>query len=174
MPEWWQLLDLWEQGRYVVYTVDVDKLLYSIHGPSILNRVSRSLSCPSLQSTILHCLLGELQPLQGSVDIVGSLGYAAQDPWVFSGTLRENILFGREFDPNWYQQVVDACCLNEDLKQLPYGEATPVGERGVTLSGGQKARVTLARWVHRCTDNSLSMNCPVLSNHRHEGNLKAV
>ena len=104
----------------------------------------------SLQSTLLHCLLGELKPLKGNVDIVGSLGYAAQDPWVFSGTLRENILFGREFDGEWFQQVVDACCLNEDFKQLPYGEATPVGERGVTLSGGQKARVTLARWVHWC------------------------
>ena len=100
-----------------------------------------------MQSTLLHCLLGELKPLTGNVDIVGSLGYAAQDPWVFSGTLRENILFGREFDGEWFQQVVDACCLNEDFKQLPYGEATPVGERGVTLSGGQKARVTLARWV---------------------------
>ena len=64
---------------------------------------------------------------------------------MFSGTLRENILFGREFDPNWYHQVVDACCLNEDFKQLPYGDATPVGERGVILSGGKKARVTLAR-----------------------------
>ena len=107
-----------------------------------------SLLSLSLQSTILHCLLGELEPLKGSVDIVGSLGYAAQDPWVFSGTVRENILFGREFDRDWFQQVVDACCLKEDFKQLPYGEDTPVGERGVTLSGGQKARVTLARWVH--------------------------
>ena len=66
---------------------------------------------------------------------------------MFSGTLRENILFGREFDEDWFQQVVDACCLKDDFKQLPYGEFTPVGERGVTLSGGQKARVTLARWV---------------------------
>ena len=104
-----------------------------------------SLLSLSLQSTILHCLLGELEPLKGSVDIVGSLGYAAQDPWVFSGTVRENILFGREFDKDWFQQVMDACCLKEDFKQLPYGEDTPVGERGVTLSGGQKARVTLAR-----------------------------
>ena len=125
--------------------LDIDHLqkVYSTH-----MQLVRGLLFVFLQSTLLHCLLGELKPLKGGVDIVGSLGYAAQDPWVFSGTLRENILFGQEFDGDWFQQVVDACCLNEDFKQLPYGEATTVGERGVTLSGGQKARVTLARWVH--------------------------
>ena len=131
------LLSINHCGSRLVYIFKVSR--------QVLKQVSFS-----VQSTLLHCLLGELKPLKGNVDIVGSLGYAAQDPWVFSGTLRENILFGREFDGEWFQQVVDACCLNEDFKQLPYGEATPVGERGVTLSGGQKARVTLARWVHWC------------------------
>ena len=98
-----------------------------------------------LQSSILHCLLGELKPLSGSVDIRGSIGYASQDPWVFSGTVRENILFGEEFEEEWYDEVLEECCLKEDMSLLPFGDLTLVGERGVTLSGGQKARVNLAR-----------------------------
>ena len=97
------------------------------------------------QSSILHCLLGELEPLRGDVAIVGSLGYAAQEPWVFSGTLKENILFGRPYEEEWYYDVLQACSLDEDIEQFSHGDQTLVGERGVTLSGGQKARVTLAR-----------------------------
>ena len=97
------------------------------------------------QSSILHCLLGELEPIRGDVAIVGSLGYAAQEPWVFSGTLKENILFGRPYEEEWYYDVLQACSLDEDIEQFSHGDQTLVGERGVTLSGGQKARVTLAR-----------------------------
>ena len=98
-----------------------------------------------VQSSILHCLLGELLPSSGDVEIVGTLGYSSQDPWVFSGTVRENILFGREFKEEWYQQVLAECCLSDDIEMFSHGDSTLVGERGVTLSGGQKARITLAR-----------------------------
>lgn len=78
---------------------------------------------------------------------MGSLGYAAQEPWLFNESVRENILFGLEYEEEWYQNVVDACCLREDIEQLSFGDATLVGERGVSLSGGQKARVALARCI---------------------------
>ena len=108
-----------------------------------------------MQSSILHCLLGELLPLSGDVEIVGTLGYSSQDPWVFSGTVRDNVLFGCEFKEEWYQQVLTECCLSEDIEMFSHGDSTLVGERGVTLSGGQKARITLARWV----STAHSANC---------------
>ena len=78
---------------------------------------------------------------------MGNLGYAAQEPWVFSGTLKDNILFGLPYEEEWYYEVLQSCSLDEDVDQFPHKDETLVGERGVTLSGGQKARVTLARYA---------------------------
>eukprot|EP00731_Ephydatia_muelleri_P026449 Em0018g549a len=100
------------------------------------------------KSTLLQCLLRELKPMEGTVEVKGKVSYASQDPWVFSGTLRDNILFGGRLDKKWYNMVIEACALVEDIDQLPSGDQTLVGERGVTLSGGQKARVNLARAVY--------------------------
>ena len=76
------------------------------------------------------------------------IAFAPQVPFVLNATVRDNILFGRPFDALRYDRVVDACALRVDLAQLPAGDATEVGERGVTLSGGQKARLGLARAVY--------------------------
>ena len=81
------------------------------------------------------------------MEIRGSVGYSPQDSWVFSGTVKENILFGQEFEEDWYNKVLEECCLEEDMIDLPFGDQTLVGERGVTLSGGQIARISLARYV---------------------------
>ncbi|XP_024119607.1 multidrug resistance-associated protein 4 [Oryzias melastigma] len=78
--------------------------------------------------------------------------YAAQQPWVFPGTIRSNILFGKEFDQQKYDRVVKACALKRDLELLPAGDQTVIGDRGATLSGGQKARVNLARAVYQDAD----------------------
>lgn len=74
-----------------------------------------------------------------------------QPPWLQRGTLRENILFGKSFDSNWYKTVLDACCLTQDLENLHGGDLVRVGEGGMTLSGGQRARVALARAVYQVT-----------------------
>ena len=66
-----------------------------------------------LQSTLLQCLLGELDPMDGSVDVCGELSYATQDPWVFSGTLRDNILFQHPYQEEWYERVLEACALKK-------------------------------------------------------------
>eukprot|EP00731_Ephydatia_muelleri_P021891 Em0014g482a len=100
------------------------------------------------KSTLLQCLLGELHPVQGTVEVKGKIAYASQDPWLFTGTLRDNILFGCPFYVDWYDAVLDACALHQDIEQLPNGDLTIVGERGGTLSGGQKARVSLARAIY--------------------------
>ena len=69
-----------------------------------------------------------------------------------NATVKENILFGHRWDPAFYERTIRACALLEDLKTLPDGDTTEVGERGISLSGGQKARLTLARAVYARAD----------------------
>eukprot|EP00198_Chlamydomonas_reinhardtii_P006823 XP_001696159.1 ABC transporter, multidrug resistance associated protein [Chlamydomonas reinhardtii] len=118
------------------------------------------------KSTLLAALLGQLQPLQplgeqeqlqplqqqrgdtcgGGVEVCGSVAYCAQVPWIMAGSsVRENITFGLPYEEGWYDTVVRACCLHEDLARMAAGDLTELGEGGAGLSGGQKARVALAR-----------------------------
>ena len=75
--------------------------------------------------------------------------YASQEAWIFAGSLRQNVLFGQPYDGERYSRVIKACALDHDIQKLEYGDLTLVGERGVSLSGGQKARVNLARAIYR-------------------------
>jgi len=90
-------------------------------------------------------ILGETFVTSGHVNIQGNIAYTAQNPCLFSGTVRENILFGAPWNAEWYDRVVFACALERDFQLLPFGDMTLVADRGVTLSGGQKARISLAR-----------------------------
>ncbi|XP_032234169.1 ATP-binding cassette sub-family C member 4 [Nematostella vectensis] len=100
------------------------------------------------KSSLLLTLLGELLPSEGSVKTRGEVVYVPQTAWVFSGTVRENILFSKPYDEERYQRTLEACDLAKDIVSLPQGDATILGERGASLSGGQKARVNLARAVY--------------------------
>ncbi|KAK8736319.1 hypothetical protein OTU49_004939, partial [Cherax quadricarinatus] len=104
------------------------------------------------KGSLLQAILGELPAKSGSISIRGKVAYASQEPWVFCGTLRQNILFGQPYDVKRYNEVIKVCALEQDLEQLPQGDQTMVGERGVSLSGGQKARVNLARAVYYDAD----------------------
>lgn len=112
--------------------------LYAIVGP-----------VASGKSSIFQLLLGELPIYSGDVLINGETSYASQDPWLFSSTVRNNILFGLPFDKLRYKETVKHCALDTDFQQLSHGDKTFVGERGSALSGGQRARVSLARAVYR-------------------------
>lgn len=100
------------------------------------------------KSSILMALLGELPIVSGHLVLTGTISYASQEAWIFSATLRDNILFGKEYNEKKFEEVLRVCALVEDIKLLPEGDETLVGERGVCLSGGQKARVNLARALY--------------------------
>ncbi|KAI5634802.1 ABC transporter domain-containing protein [Phthorimaea operculella] len=94
----------------------------------------------------------ELPALSGQVSVHSSVSYACQEPWLFPSNVRDNILFGLPYDADKYRRVCRVCALEKDFKQFPFGDQTLVGERGVSMSGGQRARVNLARAVYREAD----------------------
>nr|XP_020463909.1 multidrug resistance-associated protein 1-like [Monopterus albus] len=100
------------------------------------------------KSSLLSALLGEMERLEGTVAVKGSVAYVPQQAWIQNSTLKDNIIFGQERREAWYQSVVEACALQPDLEILPAGDKTEIGEKGVNLSGGQKQRVSLARAVY--------------------------
>ncbi len=104
------------------------------------------------KTSLLHAILGELEKTSGSVTVNGSISYAAQSSYVMNMTLRDNVLFGSEYDAEKYKKVLFACALTDDLDQLPAGDMTQIGEKGINLSGGQKQRVGLARAVYKDAD----------------------
>ncbi|XAR55403.1 Xenobiotic-transporting ATPase [Bertholletia excelsa] len=104
------------------------------------------------KSSLLSCILGELTKISGSLKLGGTKAYVAQSPWIQSGKIEDNILFGKEMDRERYQMVLEACSLKKDLEILPFGDQTIIGERGINLSGGQKQRVQIARALYQDAD----------------------
>ncbi|KAG8161209.1 hypothetical protein KVR01_009473 [Diaporthe batatas] len=105
------------------------------------------------KSTLLKAFLGEVTILAGSVQIWNSnIAFCDQSPWLMNGTVRDSIIAFSSVDELWYQQVLDACALREDLMQLPRGDLTTIGSKGIVLSGGQSQRINLARAVYARKD----------------------
>lgn len=104
------------------------------------------------KSSMLSAILGDMYKLNGEVVVRGTTAYVAQSPWVMNASVKENIIFGHRLDQRFYEETVNACALVDDFKTLPDGDQTEVGERGIALSGGQKARLTLARAVYTRAD----------------------
>ena len=104
------------------------------------------------KTSLLLTLLGELAVDDGHVSSCGKIAYVSQEPWVFSGTVQENILFGQPLDIRRYNMAIDSCALIRDIQAFPDGHDTLIGERGIVLSGGQRARIGLARAVYSNAD----------------------
>lgn len=110
-------------------------------------------SVGSGKSALILAIAGELQCSKGSIERnFSSLAYSAQDSWIMDGSVQENITFGLDFREKWYNEVVDACGLVKDFQQFRNGDQTIVGDRGVQCSGGQRARIGLARALYRDAD----------------------
>uniref|UniRef100_A0A8C0ENI0 Uncharacterized protein n=1 Tax=Bubo bubo TaxID=30461 RepID=A0A8C0ENI0_BUBBB len=104
------------------------------------------------KSSFLSAVLGEMEKLEGTVQRRGSVAYVSQQAWIQNDSLQENILFGANLNRPYYELVLECCALLPDLEQLPNGDQTEIGERGVNISGGQKQRVSLARAVYSNAD----------------------
>ncbi|KAG2463188.1 MRP5 protein, partial [Polypterus senegalus] len=100
------------------------------------------------KTSLISAILGQMTLLDGSIAVRGDFAYVAQQAWILNTTLRDNILFGKEYEEERYNAVLSACCLRPDLAILPNGDLTEIGERGANLSGGQRQRISLARALY--------------------------
>lgn len=137
---------LWTREPYKVALVNISYLAKMNELNCIVGRVGAG------KSSLLQSLLGDLHKPKGIAMTKGSIAYVPQVPWIMNGTIKENILFGCVYDPVFYQQTLKACALMADLAVLPDGDMTQVGEKGISMSGGQKARISLARAVYARAD----------------------
>ncbi|OMJ12696.1 Multidrug resistance-associated protein 1 [Smittium culicis] len=109
-------------------------------------------SIGSGKSSLISAIVGEMNKESGQVIVNGSVSYAPQVPWIMNASLRENIIFGTPYNKEFYDSIIEACELVLDISLLPAGDQTEIGERGVNLSGGQKARVSMARAIYSKPD----------------------
>ncbi|KAI4324776.1 hypothetical protein MLD38_030232 [Melastoma candidum] len=104
------------------------------------------------KSSLLFALLGEISRTRGMVNLFGSVAYVAQNSWIQSGTIRDNVLFGKPMDEDKYERAIKACALDKDINNFSHGDLTEIGQRGINMSGGQKQRIQLARAVYSDAD----------------------
>jgi len=104
------------------------------------------------KSSLINAIIGEMKREEGKITHGGTFSYCSQQAWIQNATIRDNILFGKEYNEELYDSVIECCALAHDLEVFQDGDMTEIGERGITLSGGQKQRINLARAVYYDSD----------------------
>jgi len=104
------------------------------------------------KSSLLQAILQELPLTSGSIECHGRINYVSQQPWIFASSVKQNVLFGQTMDKSRYDEVIRVCQMESDINSFPHGDRTIVGERGMNLSGGQRARINLARAIYKDAD----------------------
>ncbi|KAF2323531.1 hypothetical protein GH714_035937 [Hevea brasiliensis] len=104
------------------------------------------------KSSLLYAILGEMPKISGTVNVFGSIAYVSQTSWIQSGTVRDNILYGKPMDEARYEKAIKACALDKDINSFNHGDLIEIGQRGLNMSGGQKQRIQLARAVYNDAD----------------------
>ncbi|XP_053314480.1 ATP-binding cassette sub-family C member 5 [Spea bombifrons] len=126
-------------------------------------------SVGSGKTSLISAILGQMTLLEGSIAVNGTFAYVAQQAWILNASFRDNILFGKEFEEERYNNVLSVCCLRPDLAILPNSDLTEIGERGANLSGGQRQRISLARALY--SDRSIYiLDDPLSALDAHVGN----
>lgn len=125
-------------------------------------------SVGSGKTSLLSAMAGDMRKTSGSVTFGGRRAFCPQYAWVQNATVRDNITFGQQMDRDFYQKVTGACALHPDFAMLPDGDLTEIGERGITVSGGQKSRLNLARAIYFNADIVL-MDDPLSAVDAHVG-----
>ncbi|TXG68642.1 hypothetical protein EZV62_003577 [Acer yangbiense] len=136
----------WESDSAVPALRDINLEVKSGHKIAVCGQVGAG------KSTLLCAILGEVYRISGSVSVNGTIAYVSQAPWIRSGTIRDNILFGKPMEKTNYEMVTKASALDTDINIFSHGDLTEIGERGLNLSGGQKQRIQLARAVYNDAD----------------------
>ncbi|KKP01333.1 ABC transporter [Trichoderma harzianum] len=120
------------------------------------------------KSSLLAALAGDMRKTNGDVVFGASRAFCPQYAWIQNASLQNNIIFGKDMDKDWYKEVIRACALQPDLDMLPNGDMTEIGERGITISGGQKQRLNIARAIYFDADIVL-MDDPLSAVDAHVG-----
>ncbi len=134
----------WDQSR------TLENISFEVKSNELLGLIG---PVGSGKTSLLMALLGEMPNVKsGSIEMNGSIFYVSQEPWMFSATVEQNILFGKDYKKDKFDEIINVCSLTEDLEMLSNGKDTFIGEKGVNLSGGQRARISLARALYSDAD----------------------
>ena len=136
----------WKKDDPKPCLTDINLTLYPGQVTTVIGSIG------SGKTSFLLSFLREIPSIKGQLNFKGRVAYVEQEPIIFSGTVKSNILFGQDLNEELYKKVVKACNLKDDFRQFDEGDQTLVGERGITLSGGQKARISLARALYSRSD----------------------